>query len=100
MKLQKMRSSDYESEFGPLRSRGVVSEDALKVWEQVKALPISEVLIIVEPEKNDGDAARLKGRLYASLSKLVGTANFKLCYIIRKHEKHLVIVKVAKNGSK
>ena len=50
MKLQKMRSSDYESEFGPLRSRGVVSEDALKVWEQVKALPISEVLI-VEPKK-------------------------------------------------
>ena len=76
MKFEKMRTAGTNRNMARSVLGGGISEDTMKVWEQIKALPISEVLII-EPEKADGDALRLKTRLYSSLLKLVKVANFQ-----------------------
>lgn len=95
MKMSTLKLSEYAERYGSINARGGVSEETLALWQKIKSLPLVEVLII-EPEKHDGDVEKLRCRLYAKTLKLAKTANFKVAFRLNRREKHVAIMKMAK----
>lgn len=91
-----MTRTEYESKYGPEFGRWR-SEEAMRLWEEVKKLPVDCYRIFEPAEKGQAlDVLRdhVKGKIQRMMDKL--GCNFRIRFAINEKEKHVVMWKEAK----
>lgn len=91
-----MTRAEYEAKYGPEFGRWR-SEEAMRLWEEVKKLPAGSYRIFEPTEKGQAlDVLRdhLKGKIQRTMDKL--GCNFRVRFAINKKENHVVLWKEAK----
>ena len=97
MKITKVLKTEYFKEYGQMGGRGRGDPRYWEIWDKLRALPITEYMVI-EPDKDDGDLIAFSKGLGAALHRIrrKSNANFSVFVRLNKVEKHVVIWKESK----
>lgn len=95
-----MTQSEYEAKYGPEFGRWR-SEESLRLWEEVKKLPVGSYRIFEPTEKGQTLEVlrdQVKGKIQRTINKL--GANFRIRFALNEKEGHIVMWKEALKDGK